>query len=249
MILRLAIILISTLLFGACSPSQSTTPPQSGEVSIAYLKSLCEGSQYYIASNYSIRGTIVANDWFGELNKKAIVADSSGSLEFTIESINIKEKIPLYSEVEISCNGLMLARIGSNIVLGVPSNGDFPLDNITDETFNRYISREGINENFTIESKCFSEIGAEDIGNIVRFDNVRICDEEQGRKWCDFEEEGPITTYRTIVNSEGESFAVRTLPTCHYADEEMPSNEISVIGVIDYSDNRYFIRIVNKSFA
>ena len=177
------------------------------------------------------------------------MADSSGSLEFTIESKNIKEKIPLYSEVEISCNGLMLARIGSNIELGVPPSGNFPLDNINDETFDRYISIKGIDEDFSVEAKRFSEIGSEDIGCVVRFDNVRICDEEQGLTWCDFEEGQPVTTYRTIVNSEGERFAVRTLPTCRYADEEMPSNEISVIGVIDYSDNRYFIRIVNKSFA
>ena len=68
-------------------------------------------------------------------------------------------------------------------------------------------------------------------------------------KWCDTDENGEvITTDRTFVDSEGNAFTLRTLATCHYAKEVIPTTEIAVIGVIDYSDNRYFLRIINKSF-
>ena len=66
--------------------------------------------------------------------------------------------------------------------------------------------------------------------------------------WCDFEGDEALTSVRTLRNRAGEQFDVRILSTCHYAKEVMPIDEISVIGVIDYSDNRYFLRIINKSF-
>ena len=246
MILRRLIVIISALLLCACSPT--STPPQSGEVSIAYLKSLCKGEHFRISNNYTIRGVIAATDWLGELNKSAIIVDETGGLEFAIESYNIYDKLPIFSEVTINCNGLMLARIGSKIELGLPPTGDFPLDNIDDEMFDRYIRIIGSVTDFSAPTKQFSEISAEDIGNIVCFERVRICDEEQHLTWCDFEDGEPLTTIRTLVNREGERFEVRILATCHYAKEVMPIEEISVIGAIDYSDNRYFIRIVNKAF-
>ena len=246
MILRQLIAIISVLFLCACSPTN--TPPQSNEVSIAYLKALCDGDHFRISSNYTIRGVIVATDWLGELSKSAIIVDETGGLEFAIESYNIDERLPIFSEVTINCNGLMLARIGSKIELGMAPSGDFPLDNINDEMFDRYIRIIGTITDFSVPTKHFSDIGAEDIGNVVRFDNVRLCDEEQGLTWCDFEEGKPLTTTRSLVNSEGERFEVRILSTCHYAKEVMPIDEISVIGAIDYSDNRYFIRIVNKAF-
>ena len=63
--------------------------------------------------------------------------------------------------------------------------------------------------------------------------------------WCDRVDGSLVTTYRTFVDAEGDSLVVRTLPTCLYATDKIPTNEISVAGVIDYSDNRYFVRIAN----
>ena len=64
--------------------------------------------------------------------------------------------------------------------------------------------------------------------------------------WCDTIEGEVVTTYRTLIDSAGNTMPIRTLSTCEYALEKMPKNEISVIGIIDYADNRYFLRIVNK---
>ncbi len=238
--------IISLLFIGCSAPESTSTEPK--EVSIAYLKSLCRGDHYRIVNDYTVRGVVVATDWLGEMNKSAVIVDSSGGLEFAIDSRHIYEHLPILSEIEILCNGLMLARIGGKIELGAPPTGAFPLDNIDDEMFERYIRVVGTCSDFVPQTKQFTEISAEDISSIVRFDNVRICEEEQGLSWCDIEDGKPITTYRTLIDNEGNTFAIRTLGTCHYAKEKMPTKEISVTGVIDYSDNRYFLRIVNKWF-
>lgn len=218
----------------------------SEEVSIAHLKSLCKGDHYRILNDYTIRGVVVATDWLGELNKSAIIVDESGGLEFAIDTRDISEHLPIYSEATILCNGLMLARIGGKIELGAVPTGDFPLDNIDDEMFNRYIRVVGFCKDFSPATKRISEIGITDISSVVSFDNLRLCTEREELKWCDIVDGKPITTYRTFIDSEGNTIDIRTLPSCTYALEDIPTNEITVIGVIDFSDNRYFLRIVNK---
>ena len=251
MIFRLFITLFSLFVLFACAESGSPkwkddTSPY--EVSVAYLKSLCKGSHYRIVNDYTVRGIIVATDWLGELNKSAIFVDESGGLEIALDVRDVNRYLPIYSEVTIFCNGLMLARVGGKIELGAPPTGNFLLDNIDSEMLGRYIRVDGVSsEGYVPKIKRFEDVRAEDVSRLVRFDRVRICDAEQGLSWCDVVEGEPITTYRTLVDSEGQTFAVRTLATCHYATEMMPAKEISVIGAIDYSDNRYFLRIVNKA--
>lgn len=249
MIARLLTTIISLILLLSCATPQGeggTTNSAGGEVSIAYLKSLCQGDHLRIVDDYKIRGIVAATDWYGELNKSMVIVDRSGGLEVAIDSYRINEQLPIYSEVEISCNGLMLARIGGKIELGAAPTGEFPLDNINDEIFDRYIRVIGYCEDFAPAIKSFSELSIKDISAIIRFDKLRICDEEQGLRWCDKVDGEVITTCRTFIDSEGNRLEVRTLPTCDYATEKIPTKEISIVGVVDYSDNRYFVRIVNR---
>ena len=247
MILRLSTILFSLLLsLTSCSGVSDSEGAVSGDISIAHLKSLCRGDHYRITSDITLHGVVVANDWLGELQRSIIIVDESGGVEVAIDSREVFRHLPIYSKVSIFCNGLMLARIGGKVELGAVPTGDFPLGNIEEVMLGRYIRVEGVCNDFSTSTKRFSEIGIEDISNIVRFDGVRICDNEQGLAWCDTIDGEVATTYRTLIDQEGNTFAVRTLGTCEYATEIVPANEISVVGVVDYSDNRYFLRIVNK---
>ena len=246
MISRLLTLILSLFTLFACSDVPEENGPK--RVTTAYLKSLCRGDHYRIVEDLSIRGVVVATDWLGELNKSLIVVDPTGGIEVAIDCKEIAGRVPIFSEVEILCSGLALARIGSKIELGAMPTGDFPLDNIDDVMFDRYIRVVGVCSDFEASTKRFSEVGSDDISNIFRFEGIRICDEERGLKWCDTDENNePITTYRTFVDSEGYTLAVRTLATCDYATESIPTNEITVIGAIDYSDNRYFLKVVNKT--
>lgn len=241
MIFRLLTAIFSIALLLSCDH-----PATEQEISVAHLKSLCRGDHYRITDDYIVRGVVVATDWLGEMNKSAVIVDDSGGLEFAIDLHNISSRLPIYSEVSIFCNGLFLARIGSKITLGAAPTGDFPLDNINDEMIDRYIRVEGSREMVSISTKRFCDIVASDISNLVRFDNVRIVEAEEGLPWCDTVDGEIVTTYRTLIDHEGNTFALRTLSSCHYATEAMPQNEISVVGIVDYADDRYFLRIVNK---
>jgi hypothetical protein len=143
----------------------------------------------------------------------------------------------------------MLARIGGNIKLGAPPTGDFPLDNIDEKLFDSYIHIVRLDRHHSPTVKRISDIDADDICTLVQIDNIRLCDKEQGLNWCDIEDGKAMTTVRTFIDSEGNSLAVQILSTCNYAKETIPTDKISVVGVIDYSNNRPFLRIVNKAIT
>lgn len=246
MIYRLIIAVISLIALCGCEGGP-IGGSSAGEISIAHLKSLCKGDHYRISNDYTIKGVVAASDWIGELVKSVVVVDRSGGVEIAIDSRNIAERLPIQSEVEIFCNGLMLARIGGKVVLGAASTGDFPIADIDDDMLGRYIRVEGYCNGFVPLARTISEIGAADISTIVRFDGVRVCDEERGLAWCDKVDDRLVTTYRTFVDRSGAELTICTLPTCNYAAEQIPEKELSVAGVIDYSDNRYFLRIANKA--
>ena len=249
MIFRLLIPLFSIALLHSCSDKDRFSIKTDNEVSIASLKSLCEGDNLLITNNISVRGIVVATDWLGELHKSAIIIDDTEGLELAIDLNDVCKELPLHSEITIQCNGLMLARIGGNIKLGVPPSGDFPLGNIDSKNLSCYIHIVGVGREITPTTKRIDEIGAEDICSFVQFNNLRICDEEAGLPWCDKIDGEVVTTFRTLVDRDGNRLLVRTLSTCLYATEKMSANEISVAGVIDYSDNRYYLRIVNKAIT
>lgn len=241
---QLATLFSISLMLCGCNNHNEKEPVQ--EVSIAYLKSLCTGDHYRIVDDYTIRGVVVATDWLNESYQSLTIVDRSGGLEVAIGAYGIDNNLPIYSEVTIFCNGLMLARIGHKIELGAVPTGDFPLDCIDETMLYQYIRTIGICKEFTPATKHFSEIGVADMSAIIRFDNVQICEEERGLIWCDLIDDTLVTTIRTIMDREGNSFGVRTLPRSIYAAENIPTKEISVIGIIDYADNRYCIRLVNE---
>lgn len=249
MIFRLLTALFSFAFLLSCESNEGLGGSTLKEVSIAHLKSLCRGEHRLIVENISVRGVVVATDWLGELHNSAIIIDETGGLEFAIDLNNVSEELPLNSEITILCNGLMLARIGGSIKLGASPTGDFPLDNIDSESLSRYIRIVGLDNSVKPTTKRIDEICLSDICTFVKFDNLRICNEEQNLAWCDTVDGEVVTTYRTFVDREGNTLALRTLSTCDYSMVAIPTNEISVAGVIDYSDNRPFLTIVNKAIT
>lgn len=215
-------------------------------ISIAHLKSLCSGDHYRITKDYAVSGTVVATDWLGELYKSVVIVDDTAGIEIAIDSHSIAGWLPIYAKVKVLCNGLVLARVGGKVEIGAPPTGDFLIDNIDEETASRIIRIEGVDESFAPATKRIGELDVADISSLVRLDDLRIVDSEQGLAWCDIVKDEVVTTMRTATDADGNTIAIRTLSTCRYARQIMPTERFSAVGVVEYSASTYALRIVNK---
>lgn len=249
---RFIIPLISLLASVACDSSSALPCPDGGDgenprkVSIAYLKSLCRNDTYDIAEDLTISGTVMANDWLGEYCKSIVVLDGTGGIEIGIDLPSLYRTIPVYSRVTVFCNGMTLGRAGGKTVLGAHPAGDFPVDGIDGGLVSRYVRIDSETGDDCRPSKReFSEIAAADIGSLVYFADIAADTDGTNGKWCDMADGKHITTTRYITDSDGGRFGIRTLGTCRYADETIPSGRFTVSGIIDYSGGEYHLRIVN----
>lgn len=222
--------------------------PEEGHVSISYLKSLCDGLSASVTKDISIVGSVIATDLYGEFYKSIIMVDGSGGIEINIDKEDLYIDFPIYTEIAVSCNGLSLGRVGGKIVLGAAPAGDYTVDRIGAEDMDRYIS-------ITADSPASAEpisigitdISAEDITSYVRLDDVRFYEADGETSFCDFVDGEYVTTNRTLTDCYGNTLTVKTSGQCSYAHETLPTGEISITGIIDYSSNHYFLRIVNHS--
>lgn len=220
----------------------------SGVVSIAHLKSLCANRLAEIHSDISICGTVIANDQFGELYKSFIIADDTGGVQVALDKLNLYRQIPLFSRVEIFCNGMTLGRVGGKVTLGAYPTGEFIVDNISEEMLNRYIKVYGTAEQEPVRKRKICDIGIHDISTLVQLDGVHVTDRGCGT-WCETKDGEYIDTSREIEDEQGNRLQLRIRGLCHYAGEPIPSGVMTLKGIIDYAGGEYYLRIANHSIV
>lgn len=247
MIFLLSIILISTIATVGCS-----TPPAYGEydsgVSIAYLKSLCRGSSYDITDDITICGTVIANDHLGEFYKSIVIADDSGGIEVAIDKRDIYLDLPIHSRITIFCSGLSLGRLGGKIELGAHPTGDFPVDGIPADKFSKYFKTEAGGTNTTPIEHTISGLKPTDISSYVLLRNLRISGELPDA-WCAVENGEYIDTTHILEDADGFTLPLRVRSSCSYAGMPTPKGPFDIAGIIDYSDNTYYLRITNYAIS
>lgn len=237
------------MLAGCDSSSElpyGTPPVERG--SIAYLKSLCTDDPVVIAEDLSVCGMVTGNDLYGEFDKTLILQDESGGIEISADHTSLADEYPFGAVVSVSCNGLAVGRFGGKTRLGAAPAGDYSVDRIPRAELGRYLRREAqatpVAEPVRVR---FSDIGARYTDCFVRFDGVEFT---QAGTWCDTDPETgkPVTSERIIRNSNGETFRIRTEAGCLYATKPVPQGTGSILGVIDYFNGVYSLRVTNSRY-
>ena len=247
---RIALFSLLTALAAGCSSSSElsygTPPAQRG--SIAYLKSICTDDPVVIAEDLNICGVVTGNDLYGEFNKTLILQDESGGIEISADHTLLADDYPLEAVVSVSCNGLAVGRFGGKVRLGAAPTGDYSIDRIPRSELGRHLRCE-TQTSATPEAERvrFSDVGARHIDCFVRFDGVEFID---NKAWCDTDPETgkPVTTERMIRNANGETFRIRTEAGCMYATKPLPQGTGSILGIIDYFNGVYSLRVTNSSY-
>ena len=219
---------------------------ESGLVSIAYLKSRCKGLSATIKADISIKGTVVANDLFGEFFKTLVLVDESGGVEVSIDKERLCADFPLYSNVAITCNGLAVGRVGGKVVLGAQPTGEFTTDRIAERDISKYLLRlEGSATSVVPRRVAIADLGVEHVSDYLLFEGVRFADDEVGRTWCELVDNELCETDRHIIDKAGNTLIVRVSPYSSYATEKLPSGVGALCGIVEYSGNAFALRIAN----
>ena len=217
------------------------------QVSVAYLRSLAAEHSVTIDLPYSIRGTVTANDSFGEYFKTICVEDSTGGIEVLIDGYALYTLFALYDEVCIECHGLAVGRYGSRTQLGAPPTGEYAVDRIAWEDTGRYISvGKDAAETFMPVGTSIAELRPEHVGRTVRIDGLHAL--AAGLGWCDADPQSGAfaDSERTVADDSGAELTVLLRGTCIYAADPVPEGRFALCGIVEYRAGEYALRITNR---
>ena len=241
----LCISLLITLL--GCSHNEDIVTDYN---SIASLWSYARRGTMRITEDIYIRGTVVANDRYGELNRAIVVADDSGGVMVELDMDDIANHYPLHSMVQIRCSGLWLGTVGPKLILGAEPTGEFVVDRIPEDmALNTITELHNNDDTPTIRHRNIAELEYRDVLSSALFEGLRLVDVEHGMLWTDKDllTDKPITTVRHFAQGD-DTLRVVTDAGCIYATEPIPTTELSICGVIDWYDSDIALRIVGHNF-
>lgn len=220
-------------------------------VSIAHLKSLCEGEVRTITEQIAVCGAVTGNDRYGEFPREVVIQDASGGITVAADCPALRNPYPLGRELTVYCNGLTLYDRGGTIRLG-----KLPPDDATgwDAETRRCIPEEELARHLRLTGReaCRPEPRAIGIGDLgpaladvyVRIDGVRFA---QGGLWCDTDPATgrTVTTEHALTDAQGHPLplAVRTPGTVFYASEPLPEGCGSLCGILDWFGGACTLRI------
>ena len=225
--------------------AQEGDVPPIGVQSISILKSLYHDRTTRITQEISIQGHIVANDTAGEFYKEIVVEDDTGGIVLSIDDERLYRTCRLFDFVTINCQGVALGSEGGTLLLGTFPTGDYCVDRIPAADVARYLAVTPAATRRQPLTLGFEEVAPRHISRYVRFDRVRLA--EEATTWCDFDPEtgDPVTTDRTLLDTAGRQFVVRTDRRCDYARKPLPAGEGTLCGIVEYFNGRYRLRITN----
>ena len=232
--------LLAMVLTGCKTPFDPTGAGVSGgrEVSIHYLKSQYRGVPLRITEDYVLRGRVVSSDEQGHFRWSLVVEDETGGIELKIGLSPYYERFALGQEVRIRCAGLVLGAYGRTIQLGAASDDEaYETGFIDGERLGECVVPTGKRLSVLPATLGPAEVSMRYVNCAVRFENLRVIEEEQGLCWGDGV--GYVERHWQFADSPADTLTVRTSPVAAFANEKLPSGTGSLEGVLTQFAGKY----------
>lgn len=247
-LINLLLVVLGTLGLSSCASSFEEDVEYEGSVvSIAYIKSLCRSQAEAIKEDLAIVGRVVANDKLRELNKAIAIMDDTAGIELKIDCDYVDLEIPLYSEVLVRCSGLWLGREGEKIVLGAEPTSHYVVDRVASEELRNVVKSVTLPDDMPVSRRrTIAEIEPLDMNCLVRIENIRFAEAEDGLRWCDEDIETGryITTLRYAEDDTG-VIGVVVDGDCDYRMENIPTEVVTCYAIVDSYASQRVLRITN----
>ena len=186
-----------------------------------------------IREDMVITGRVVTSDEGGNFYRTLVVEDATGAIELMIGMDYLYRTYPVGSLLAVRLQGLAIDEYNGVLRVGLqPESWDYRTTSYMSHQaiVDRYVYR--ANSLVAPEPKRLSagELTKHLCGRLVTVENLRADDE--AATWA----EGRYTSYRKFRDERSDSIYVQTSPYARFAAQELPSDEVSITGVLYYGE-------------
>ena len=186
-----------------------------------------------IREDMVITGRVVTSDEGGNFYRTLVIEDATGALELMIGMDYLYRTYPVGSLLAVRLQGLAIDEYNGVLRVGLqPESWDYRTTS--------YMSHQAIVDRYVYRANSLvapepnrlsaGELTKHLCGRLVTVENLRADDEAV--TWA----EGRYTSYRKFRDERGDSIYVQTSPYARFAAQELPSDEVSITGVLYYGE-------------
>jgi hypothetical protein len=222
-----------------------TMPVYSGQpenITIAAFREqyLTRPSRTVIVEDYILRAVITANDISGNIYKQIYVADETGGINIGIDQNSIYASHRVGQEVFIKLKGLASVIYGGELQIGY--RGSYA-NRIPWEVYREHLFFNGFPDITSVRARAVTipQIKDDMVNTLVELRNVSFVN--AGGNYTS----NNAVTEETVIDSGGNTIAVRTSSYCDFAHERLPSGQITLVGILGRYDGAWQFTIRDKS--
>jgi hypothetical protein len=215
-------------------PSENITVAAFREQYHTYL------SRTVIVEDYILRAVIIANDISGNIYKQIYVADNTGSINIGIDQNSIYASHRVGQEVFIKLKGLASVIYGGELQIGY--RGTYA-NRIPWEIHREHLFFNGFPDAISVRAQVVTipQITDDMVNTLIELQNVSFVN-----AGGNFTTDNAITD-EMIIDSAGNTLAVRTSSYCDFANDRLPFGKVTLVGILGRYDGAWQFILRDKN--
>lgn len=222
---------LAVVVLSACKKEQDTPPLNtiSSVITIDSLRNMYQGTPIRFTQDYSVYGTITADETDGNLYKNLFIQDGDAGLNMRLLT---SSSILIGDRIRINLKGTTLSQY----------NGMLQLDSVD---VAKNIIKQSSGENVTPLDVTLTEINSSLQGRLVRVNDVEFKTDELALTYADAINQ--TTQNRNLTDCSGNTVLVRTSGFANYAGQPLAQGHGSLVAVVSEFSGTIQLYIRKKS--
>lgn len=221
--------------FGEYEPEIEEPPVKNITISTIRQNLYLSKKPLIIDKELTVRVTVTANDYSGNLYHSFYVEDGTDAMEIRGGLYYLYNYYPVGAELGIELKGLSVGLYGGTIQLGIPSTepGARPVDPFGHKPLlDKYVTHSGAKNNPQPKEVSVDGFSKELAGHLIRVPAITLC-EGESKTWGEVQADGELgNAERQFEDSSGAVFGVYTSGYATFAEEVIPDGLVEIVGIL-----------------
>ena len=215
-------------------------PPENITVAAFREQYYTQPSRTVIIEDYILRAVVIANDISGNIYKQIYIADNTGSINIGIDQNSIYASHRVGQEIFIKLKGLASVIYGGELQIGY--RGTYA-NRIPWEVYREYIFFNGFPDAISVRPQVVTipQITDDMVNTLIELRDVSFVN-----PGANFTMNNAVTD-EMIIDSDGNTLAVRTSSFCDFANDRLPFGEVTLVGILGRYDGEWQFILRDKN--
>ena len=255
--LRITLLFVLSLVLHGChnfdDPAPQSALPEAANMAIADLCKLVGNKSVYIEESIVIGGYVTSSDKASNFYKTFTIEDATGGVEIMAGLYDLHNIYPEGYYVTVKLQGLTLCKHYGVLQVGrkAESYSNYPTEYFTSRILlDKHITRYDVRSLIAPKPLSIKELQQSDCGRLVCIGALRNVSNEYADVYG-INDNGSWKGYNIFADESGNRIAVFTSDYADYADNAVPSDNVTITGILQYgefdSKEMYMIKMRNEN--